>query len=97
MAGDVDQGADREEQPDPGRRGLGGPPSAGRSGSWITRALATLAVFAVVPVFAFAIKYYQDGQQLKRHVSINFERIDTSIISSRLPDRHRHLLFSRRS
>ncbi|CAL8296274.1 unnamed protein product [Arctogadus glacialis] len=67
MAGDVDQGADREEQPDPGGRGLGGPPSAAKRGSWITRALAALAVFAVVPVLAFGIKYYQDGQQLKRH------------------------------
>ncbi|CAL8287200.1 unnamed protein product [Lota lota] len=65
MAGDVDKGVAREEQTEPGGHRDGLP---GRSkGFWITRALATLAMVSAVPVLAFGIKYYQDGQYLKRH------------------------------
>lgn len=70
MAGDVDKGEAREEKTQTGANQNGRPPPGRSKGFWIIRALSTLAIASVVPVVAFGVKYYQDGQLLKRHVSI---------------------------
>jgi len=71
MAGDVDNGEQAR-----GEETLSGAGARGQ-GLWMIRALSTLAVVSVVvvPVLAaFGLKYYQDGQLLKRHVSIKNEK-----------------------
>ena len=48
------------------------PPQTGNATSGVTsgicKGLWTLILVAVVPIFAFGIKYYQDTHLLKRHV-----------------------------
>lgn len=39
------------------------------SGSWISTGMWTLLIVGAVPLLAFGIKYYQDTQLVKRHVS----------------------------
>ncbi|KAJ3613550.1 hypothetical protein NHX12_019797 [Muraenolepis orangiensis] len=67
MAGDVDKGEAREEKTQTGAHLTGCPAPGLSKGSWIIRALSTLAIVSLVPVLAFGVKYYQDGQLLKRH------------------------------
>lgn len=72
MAADVDK-----TTPEDGHRARG-------SGSWVFRGMWTLLFVAAVPLLAFGIKYYQDTQFLKRHVSFNiFNDINTRLIHRR--------------
>ncbi|CAL8273166.1 unnamed protein product [Merluccius merluccius] len=62
MAGDVDQGEAREGETRAGAPRRDRPPPARNQRFW-----TALAAVCVVPALAFGVKYYQDGQLLRRH------------------------------
>lgn len=73
MAADVDKRFSEDRSKTPPRNGHqnreGSPPGPGKA-SWMSRGIRALLFFAVVPLLAFGIKYYQDAQLLKRHVRV---------------------------
>lgn len=65
MAADVDKRVGEDESRKRTQNGQQTPVT----GSWSCRRTWTLLLVVAVPLLAFGIKYYQDAQLLKRHVS----------------------------